>query len=67
MRDDDDWTETKTPPPSKPGYYIWCPKDVIKTKDGPKQNSVGCSMHINRCLFNGCMCSDLLERTEELN
>jgi hypothetical protein len=48
--------------------FIWCPKDVIKTKEGMQQNSVGPRHNIGRCLKKKCAlkCEELRIKVAEL-
>ena len=51
----------------EPMMWIWCPLDMITTKEGEKQNSIGPNQHINCCLYKGCTCENLETKVEELN
>lgn len=48
-------------------HYIWCKKDVVRTKEGYIDSSIGPNKDINICLHQDCTCSDLVEKIAEIS
>lgn len=48
-------------------HYIWCKKDIVRTKEGYIDSSVGPNKDINICLHQDCSCSDLTDKIVEVS
>lgn len=48
-------------------YYIWCPKEIVKTKEGYIDSSIGPNKDINVCLHQNCTCTELTNKIIEIS